>query len=292
MFKNCSDLIIGPKFTYSFLSDSAFEEAFYGCTSLKILPECNFSAGMQPYCYRRMFAHCASLTHSPVIDITFSQYDTCVGMFSGCTKLKKITCLSSDMDYERAHTSHWVHGVAKTGIFVGNPECQWIMGDDGIPKGWVIKNTNAIPTFEPDYDTFCVLVDDFPDDDPSFYETGDDTMERVFASISNSFESGEYNYGISEYWYSGESLEYDGQTWYVFVKDGSDVCFYKHYLLMDTNDPNELYHRSACYDIQNYYNYGYDGDDSIGIFLKPDLQESYDGPNTNRSNEIIIDVIR
>ena len=77
----------------------------------------------------------------------------------------------------------------------------------------------------------------------------------------------------------------------MFVRDGYDAeCLEKKYLLMDTNDPNELYRRSACYSIQNYYHYGYDGDDSIGIFLRPDLQESY-GPNTYRSNEIIISVL-
>lgn len=289
MFKNCTDLMIGPKFTYSTLADKAFYEAFYGCTSLKVLPKCNFSVGMKQRCYYGMFAHCSSLVQSPVIDADFSESEPCIEMFSGCTKLKKITCLSSEMDiYD---TTRWTHGVSKTGIFVGNPNCQWLTGDNGIPKGWVIKDTDAIPTFEPDYNTFCVLVDDFPDNDPSFYDTGDDTMEGVFDSIGDSFESGEYNRGISEYWYSGESLEYDGQTWYVFVKGGSDVCYGKQYLLMNTNDPNMLYRRSARYDIQNYYRYGYDGDESIGIFLKVDLQESYDGPITNRSDEIIIDVI-
>lgn len=289
MFKNCSDLIVWPQFLYSALADDAFYETFYGCISLKVLPKCNFSASMKSQCYCKMFAHCSSLVQSPVIDADFYDYEPCFEMFSGCTKLKKITCLSSVVDsYD---TVRWAHGVSKTGIFVGNPECQWLTGDNGIPKGWIIKNTNAIRNFEPNHDTFCLLVDDFPDDDPSFYDTGDDTMEGVFATISDSFESGEYNRGISEYWYSGESFEYDGQTWYVFVKDGQDVCPEKQYLLMNTNDQNELYHRSACYDIQNYYHYGYDRVESIGIFLRTDLQDSYDGPNTSRSDEIIIDVI-
>lgn len=288
MFKNCTDLVIGPQFLYSALAEYAFYEAFYGCISLKVPPKCNFSADMKQSCYYKMFAHCSSLVQSPIIDADFSEYGPCVQMFSGCTKLKKITCLSSEMGFR--DTEQWTHGVSKTGIFVGNPDCQWLTGDNGIPKGWVVKSTNAIRSFEPNYDTFCLLVDDFPDDDPSFYETGDDTMEGLFESISENFESGGYNNGISEYWYSGESLEYDGQTWYVFVKGGSDVCPEKQYLLLNTNDPNALYHRSACYDIENYYHYGYDRVESIGIFLKVDLQESYDGPITNRSDEIIIDV--
>ena len=291
MFKNCTYLKVGPKFTYSTLAEDAFYEAFYGCSSLTVLPKCNFSAVMSSRCYSNMFAHCTSLTQSPIIDAEFGGWNACSQMFSGCTKLKKITCMSTEMKLGQYCTENWVYGVSKTGIFIGNPECTWIEGDGGIPKGWVVRSTNTSHTYEPNYDTFCVLVDDFPDDDPSFYETGDDTMEDVFDSISEHFEYGEYNNGISEYWYSGESIEYDGGTWYVFVRDGYDAeCLEKKYLLMDTNDPNELYRRSACYSIQNYYHYGYDGDDSIGIFLRPDLQESY-GPNTYRSNEIIISVL-
>lgn len=292
MFKNCSDLIIGPQFTYSTLADDAFYEAFYGCTSLKVPPKCNFNITLRQRCYEKMFAHCTSLRTSPVLlGQTTLEHAACDGMFSGCTKLSKITCLANEIE-DGVHTEKWVCGVSKTGVFIGDAHASWVTGDNGIPKGWVVKDTIAIPSFEPNHNTFCVLVDDFPDDDPSFYEIpGASTMEDVFEGISSRFETGGYNNGISEYWYSGESLEYDGQTWYVFVKDGPDVCYNKHYLLMDTNDPNELYHRSACYNEQNCYYYGYDGDGNIGIFLKPDLQETYGGPNTNRSDEIIIDVI-
>ena len=61
-------------------------------------------------------------------------------MFYGCTKLKYIKCLATDISATNC-TYNWVNGVASTGTFVKAAVIEsWTTGDSGIPTGWTVLN--------------------------------------------------------------------------------------------------------------------------------------------------------
>lgn len=119
MFKNCSNLIYGPKILPSkILAPSCYREMFYGCTSLlesPILPALNLlQTGHEEnwYCYQ--------------------------SMFENCTSLKKITMLAKDIEAQLP-LMDWVKGVLPGGVFIKNSKSTFDnIGDSGIPAGWEV----------------------------------------------------------------------------------------------------------------------------------------------------------
>lgn len=113
-----------------------FRGLYSGCTGLVdasklIIPATNAVASA----YREMFYNCTSLEIGPEILATKLNYLTCANMFNGCSKLKYIKCLATNM-YNS--TSNWVQGVSPTGTFVKKAGANWPTGNNGIPSGWTV----------------------------------------------------------------------------------------------------------------------------------------------------------
>ena len=87
-----------------------------------------------------MFSNCTSLTNAPELPATTLETDCYSYMFYGCTKLKYIKCLATDISVTNC-TSNWVNGVAATGTFVKSLNMsEWTTGINGIPEGWTVLN--------------------------------------------------------------------------------------------------------------------------------------------------------
>lgn len=91
MFKECTDLIYGPRQICSEnttqLKGRAFIEMFYGCTSMISGPEHIYGATGDLGCCQYMFKNCSSLTTAPVLHQTVIGYYSYSWMFQDCTSL-------------------------------------------------------------------------------------------------------------------------------------------------------------------------------------------------------------
>ena len=120
-----------------------FTYLFEYCTGLTdasslILP----ATTLANYCYYGMFRGCTSLTSAPELPATTLTQYCYFGMFIGCTSLNYIKCLATDISASNC-TTNWVLDVAPTGIFVKDPSMtSWTIGNNGIPTGWVTKDTD------------------------------------------------------------------------------------------------------------------------------------------------------
>lgn len=141
MFYGCSALKTIPGFTIPIdgipYGNYVMTEMFSGCSSLEYAPlTLNNSRN---YAYLRMFNGCASLKESPILGFASPGYQACQGMFSGCSSLEKITCLSAYSSQDS--WTGWVTGVPSTGLFVKSAsETGWPTGNNGIPTGWTVQD--------------------------------------------------------------------------------------------------------------------------------------------------------
>jgi len=115
---------------------------FQGCTSLATaptLPATTVPAGA----YNGMFKNCKSLEIAPDLpakNVTGTYVYTYQEMFSGCSKLKYIKCLATNINANDCFTD-WVKGVASSGTFVKAASMNsWPTGNNGIPSGWTVEN--------------------------------------------------------------------------------------------------------------------------------------------------------
>ena len=144
MFNSCTSLKTAPALHATTIRNRCYEGMFAGCTSLTTAPELpatdiNGSAGEACYC--NMFKDCISLTTAPDLpgNIIGSANLCYSGMFSGCTNLQYIKCLTLGMGSATSPTFEWVSGVAATGTFVKHPNATWWeTGISGIPSGWTV----------------------------------------------------------------------------------------------------------------------------------------------------------
>lgn len=92
MFSNCTNLIQAPALPATVLKYGCYQYMFENCTSLAQAPELPASAvGSSSYQY--MFAGCTSLTAAPALPATALNYNCYSGMFSGCTNITKAPIL-------------------------------------------------------------------------------------------------------------------------------------------------------------------------------------------------------
>ena len=57
-------------------------------------------------------------------------------MFQGCTSLKSVTCLATDISAINC-TKYWLKGVAASGTFTKAASTNWpTNSSSGIPSGW------------------------------------------------------------------------------------------------------------------------------------------------------------
>ena len=141
MFYNCSSLTTAPSLPATTLTSNCYQYMFWGCSSLTTTPELPATT-LVDYCYGSMFKGCTSLTTAPELPATTLEYNCYRSMFNGCTSLNYIKCLATNTGATQC-TTDWVQGVAPTGTFVKDSSMtSWTIGINGIPTGWVTKDTD------------------------------------------------------------------------------------------------------------------------------------------------------
>jgi hypothetical protein len=185
-----------------------------------------------------MFYSCTSLTTAPVLPATTLNHYACyAGMFGGCSNLNSITCYATEFDHQN-DLYDWVDGVSNTGIFYGHRDAVWNIGTDGVPQGWQ-KNIIGVQIFESS-GTLGMYVDDFIKADP---------QDFVDNPIGN---------GCQAYEYTGYTMSYDGDDYYVwknmgYMSGNSGESGGKTYVLTDTISQNTLQQKSLEYSTDNIW---------------------------------------
>ena len=142
MFENCTSLTTAPDLPSTTVHNSCYASMFKGCTSLtkapSVLPatlgtDSGTIAGSE---YQYMFQNCTSLVKAPDILSPYIGGYGCYLMFSGCTSLNYIRCLTTSFGSNACQS--WMWHVAENGTFVKANGSTWGSGSDGIPTGWTV----------------------------------------------------------------------------------------------------------------------------------------------------------
>ena len=102
-------------------------------------------------CYSGLFMSCKSLVKAPDLVATLLSKSCYMFMFSGCTNLKYIKCLATNISASNC-TNEWVRGVSSTGDFYTPASTTWSSGISGIPSGWTRHDINLDPPTPPEPD--------------------------------------------------------------------------------------------------------------------------------------------
>lgn len=140
MFHFSDTLVSVPKLPATTLGNFSYGGMFEECTELTVV-----SSDLLPvttlaeHCYDYMFYHTNIMTAPELPATTLASY--CYGyMFYGCSNLRKITCLATDISATGC-TYSWVSNVNGYGQFYKNPNMNsWTTGPNGIPNGWTVVN--------------------------------------------------------------------------------------------------------------------------------------------------------
>ena len=162
MFQYCTSLTTAPELPATTLTSNCYKNMFSGCSNLvkapSILPATILASG----CYSNMFSDCSSLTKAPELPATTLVEYCYSGMFAGCSKLNYIKADFIEHSYANGEFYYWVSGVSSTGTFVMNPEANYIpediVGDSGIPYGWLMKGINYGVEFKPLDDELTITI--------------------------------------------------------------------------------------------------------------------------------------
>ena len=139
MFKGCSSLTSAPELLATNLATGCYDSMFRECTMLTSAPELP-ATNLAEYCYSGMFNGCTSLLSAPELPATNLAAACYDKMFYKCGKIKNITMLAIDISAKNCLNS-WLYGVSSTGTFTKAKEMTSLpVGNNGIPKGWTIKN--------------------------------------------------------------------------------------------------------------------------------------------------------
>ena len=241
MFEDCVNLKTAPELPATTLSDEGcYGYMFKGCTSLTTAPRVLPATTLASMCYSHMFEGCTSLTKAPELPAT-TLVDRCYGsMFYGCTSLNSITCLATDISAYDSKDD-WVKGVASSGTFIkAGGMNKWTRGSNGIPTNWTVRDYSTIST------SLVMYVDDFPED-----RLEGESKETVMARQLNS--SDECNIG-NKYVYTGETITYNGNTYYLWeMSDNCDISSNVVYLLTTTDNFSTLYAQSLEDGLTNHF---------------------------------------
>lgn len=145
MFNGCSSLVAAPELPAESLGKSCYYCMFQHCTSLKkaptILPATTLGDGtLYSGCYNLMFGYCPSLVVAPILPAPTLKTMSYGSMFRGCTSLKSITCLATDISASDCLNS-WVENVSPNGVFKKAASMTaWPSGVSGIPEGWTVQD--------------------------------------------------------------------------------------------------------------------------------------------------------
>lgn len=263
MFFGCSKLKKAPELPATDLRSGCYQYMFAGCTTLTSAPELP-ATRLANNCYKTMFNNCISLTTAPELPATVL-YESCYeDMFLGCTSLTKAPELlaenlnrrcyfrmfgnCSNLNYVKAMflsynpdncISYWLNGVAENGTFVKNIKGRYDITESVVPSTWTVIEDGKKPLLYLYFDDF--YYGESSDDDPipfSDYEEMTDAMNDAVDDPDI--------YGSNLVAYFGDTLEYDGVTYYVW--EGFNNSFSDAWkLLTTTDDYNELLHQSIEY---------------------------------------------
>jgi len=242
MFFGCVSLTTAPALPATTLTNMCYNGMFYGCTSLTTAPSILPATTLAAICYQYMFYDCRNLTIAPALPATTLTDGCYQSMFKGCTNLNSITCLATDISANYC-TQNWVDGVASSGTFTkATSMTGWTTGVNGIPTNWNVEDYSTISI------SLVMYVDDFPE---SKLQDGGETVEYVMNRQLNS--SDECIIG-NKYVYTGETIAYNGNTYYLW--EMSDDCSWDSqvaYLLTTTVDFNTLYNQSLEGSLTNHF---------------------------------------
>jgi hypothetical protein len=89
-----------------------------------------------------MLYGCTALVDGPVLPATTLTTQCYQGLFYGCSSLKSITCLATNISARNCCNS-WTYGITGTGTFYKDASMtSWPRGTSGIPNNWtVVDNT-------------------------------------------------------------------------------------------------------------------------------------------------------
>ena len=92
LFCQNTQLRTPPSLPATTLTESCYEQMFYGCTALTKAPELPATT-LKEYCCEQMFYGCTALTQAPALPAKTLAYSCYNGMFYGCTALTKAPAL-------------------------------------------------------------------------------------------------------------------------------------------------------------------------------------------------------
>lgn len=140
-FRGCVNLVNGPHELFANeLSSYCYNGMFAGCTSLvnaPLLPSLNKA---EYGAYKAMFSGCTSLENAQILPATSINNSCYDNMYEGCTNLKYVKCLATNPS--QAYLENWLRGVSATGTFVKKTNVTWPTGDNGIPNGWTVEESD------------------------------------------------------------------------------------------------------------------------------------------------------
>ena len=260
MFSNCRSLTSAPELPATTLSMDCYNDMFSGCTSLTTAPELPATT-LENSCYAWMFYGCTSLTASPILPATDINVFACYyHMFNGCTNLRRITCYAEG-NYDTYNTDSWVYNVSRTGTFTCKDDSIWTRGTSGIPQNWT-TNIDTYDLFN-SAGLYGMYIDDFLKANPY------DFVEDPINNNCNAYE------------YTGESINYDGDDYYVWKNMGYESYNYdsgsehKCYALTSTINQNTLQQKSLEYSTSNL------SEHPIYMYLESDGDEYTSGQPYN-----------
>lgn len=246
MFQYCTSLEKAPELPSSIINSSCYSRMFDGCTSLKSAPTILPATTLDTDCYYSMFKNCTSLERAPELPATTLVNSCYRYMFEGCTKLHYVKCMATSGINSSASTNGWLKRVRPDGVFIKNGNTTWPSGISGIPQGWHINEDQVGAKKQ----AVNMWVDDYPDmDEIGYYipedmgtENWDHCLDYILSDPNNS-----NFWGANRYEYTGESIEYDGDIFYLweFPDDGYNSYAQNiKYALTKTIDYDTLYNIS------------------------------------------------
>ena len=152
MFCCCSSLTTAPAVLPAMtLTDYCYYKMFCACESLKAAPELPATT-LARQCYCEMFYGCKSLKAAPaVLPAMTLAYDDCYDdMFEYCYSLTSVKMMATVEEGSQFYACNWLDHAAYVygrGIFIKNaatPLDCFYRGDDGIPKGWTVIDSDAV----------------------------------------------------------------------------------------------------------------------------------------------------
>lgn len=250
MFYGCSALKTTPELPATTLTTGCYYYMFNQCTSLIKAPSILPATTVPGYGYHSMFYNCKELRTAPKVCALTLSSNACTYMFRYCSNLNFINAMFTTTPSASVSGS-WTGNVSATGTFIKNPEASWnVTSAHGIPSGWTnYQGYSHVDAEHP----IRMWIDDFIDEDMTMddraadygYSSVDDYVEGIIAAndklLGNAYD------------YTGETMEWNGKTYYVWnyidLDGGENTGMFK--ILTDTIDFNKLFMNSMEYNCRN-----------------------------------------